>query len=167
MLDPTLKVRRLAEVELMRARHEAQRIGRHILWTSVGVLVALLALAMFSLAVFFALANVYGEAGAALIVGAALTIIAAAVFVYRRYGEGRAGRLEAQYLKMSVENARREVQLELELIERRVDTLSSGFRDLVRGSASGLQAVTLALGAITAVSPMLWRLVLSLFPKKK
>lgn len=164
MKDTTVKLRRLAEVELMRAEVEARKVARRVLWTSVAVLVGLLALAMLSFAVFLALANAYGNLNAALIVGGALAVLAAAALVYAVQAPGRTAQLEGEILARSIEDARADLRDDIEELEERFDQVTGGLARFLKGDRepqglgatnANLAAITMILSAISALSPTL------------
>ncbi|HEX7777254.1 MAG TPA: phage holin family protein [Parvibaculum sp.] len=166
MLEPTPNMRRLAEAEYLRIEMEARRLTQRMLWTVVSVLVALLALTMLALAVFFALASLYGNTLAALLVGAALSVLALASILYARRKPSRATTLEADLVARTVEDARREVQRDLAAFEKRIDDLNFGLLGLLKGSAGTLPIVTLVLGLLAAVSPSLRRFIMPILKKE-
>jgi uncharacterized membrane protein YqjE len=164
MKDTSAKLRRLAEVELMRAEIEARRVARRALWTGVAVLVGLLALAMLSLALFIALANAYGNLNAALIVGGALAVLAVAALVYAMQAPGRTAELEREILARSIEDAREDLREDFEELEDRFDKVTEGLARFLKGDAApqglgaasgNLAAITMILSAISALSPTL------------
>jgi hypothetical protein len=169
MKDISTKLRRLAEVELMRAEIEARRVSHRLLWTAVAVLVGLLALAMLSFAVFLALANAYGSLNAALIVGGTLAVLAAAAFVYAIQAPGRTARLEQEILVRSIEDARENLRGDLEELEDRFEQVSAGLARFLKrdpAEAGGLgapggnmAAIAAILTAIAALSPTLRRYI--------
>ncbi|HEY4344530.1 MAG TPA: phage holin family protein [Parvibaculum sp.] len=168
MKDTAAKLRRLAEVELMRAEIEARKVARRVLWTSVAVLIGLLALGMLSFAVFLALANAYGNLNAALIVGGVLTVLAAAALVYAIQAPGRTAQLESEILARSVEDARENLREDFEELEDRFDQVTDGLARFLKGdrepqglgTASGnMAAITMILSAISALSPTLRRYI--------
>lgn len=168
MKDTSAKLRRLAEVELMRAEIEARKVARRVLWTSVAVLIGLLALAMLSFAVFLALANAYGNLNAALIVGGVLTVLAAAALVYAIQAPGRTAQLENEILARSIQDARENLREDFEGLEERFDQVTSGLAHFLKGDTetrplgagnANLAAITMILSAISALSPTLRRYI--------
>lgn len=168
MKDTAAKLRRLAEVELMRAEIEARKAARRVLWTVVAVGIGLFSLAALSLALFLALANAYGDLNAALIVGGALAVLAAAILVYAMQAPSRTARLESDILARSVEDARENLRADFEELEDRFDQVAEGLARLLKGdrapqglgAASGnMAAITMILSAIAALSPTLRRYI--------
>ena len=167
MLDPTPNMRRLAEAELLRAELEARRFARRATWIGLGALLVALAVIMLVVAAFLALAEIYGSTWSAAIVGGALVLLAAlAIFLGTQKSQGRAARLEMELANRSVEEARREIRRDFDLIEKRLDELSMGVLGLVKGSAGNLPIVTLILGALAALSPSLRRIILPFLRKE-
>jgi hypothetical protein len=166
MLEPTPNMRRLAEAEYLRVEMEARRMTQRFVWTAISILVGFLALAMLSLAVFYALASLYGYTLAALIVGSVLAVLALASILYANRKPSRAALLEADLVARNIEDARRELQRDLATFEKRIDDLSFGLLGLLKGSAGTLPIVTLVLGLLAAVSPSLRRLIMPILKKE-
>jgi hypothetical protein len=166
MLEPTPNMRRLAEAEYLRIETEARKLTQRFAWTAISILIGFLALAMLALAVFFALANAYGNTLAALIVGGALALLALASILFAQRKPSRAALLEADLINRNVEDARRELQRDLAAFEKRVDDLSFGLLSLLKGSAGTLPIVTLVLGLLAAVSPSLRRIIMPILKKE-
>ncbi|HMM15900.1 MAG TPA: phage holin family protein [Parvibaculum sp.] len=166
MLDPTPNMRRLAEAELLRAEIEAKRFARRATWLGLGALFVTLAIIMLVLAAYSALSQIYGPAWAAAIMGGVLVVLAAiALLLGASKKEGRAARLEMELANRAVEDARREIRRDFEILEKRLDELSMGLLGLVRGSAQNLPILTLILGALAALSPALRRIIMPFLKK--
>ena len=168
MKDTAAKLRRLAEVELMRAEIEARKAARRVLWSAVAVLIGLLALVMLSLALFLALADAYGNLNAALIVGGALTVLAVAALVYAMQAPSRTAKLESEILARSIEDARENLREDFEELEDRFDQVTDGLARFLKGNdeqkglgaANGnMAAITMILSAIAALSPTMRRYI--------
>ncbi|MGB3808476.1 MAG: phage holin family protein [Parvibaculum sp.] len=163
MIDTTVKLRRLAEVELMRAEIEARKVARRILWTGIAVLVGLLALAMLAFALFIALSNAYGQLNAALIVGGGLAVMAAAALAFALQAPGRTAKLESEILARSIDDAREDLREDLEALEKRF----AGLSHLLQGPQAGapgtanpnIAIITLVLNTLSALSPTLRRYI--------
>jgi len=161
MLDPTPNMRRLAEAELLRAEIEARRLARRASWVAVGVLFAALALIMLTIAVFLALAEIYGFTWSAAITGMGLVLLALiSLLLASHKQQGRAARFEMELANRAVEDARREIRRDFDIFEKRLDELSMGLLGLFKGSTANLPILTLILGAIAAVSPALRRFIM-------
>lgn len=161
MLDPTPNMRRLAEAELQRAELEARRLARRAGWIGIGLLFAGLAITMLTLAGFLALSEVYGYTWAAAISGTALVLLALiSLVIGNQKHQGRAAQLEMQLANRSVEDARREIRRDFDIIEKRLDELSMGLLGLFKGSTSNLPILTLILGAVAALSPALRQIIM-------
>lgn len=166
MFDPTPGMRRLAEAELLRAELEARHLARRAAWIGVGALLAALAIIMLVVAAFLALSEIYGPTWGAAIVGGGLVILAfAAILIGGHRSQGRAARLEVELANRAVDDARRELRRDFDLLERRLDELSMGVLSLIKGSASNLPFVTLILGALAALSPGLRRIIMPFLKK--
>lgn len=166
MLDPTPNMRRLAEAELLRAELEARRLARRVTWIGIGALLVALAIVMLVLAAYLALAEIYGPTWSAAIVGGALAILAlAAILVGGHKQQGRAARLEMELANRAVDDARREIRRDFDLLEKRLDELSMGLLSLLKGSTANLPFLTLILGALAALSPALRRIIMPFLKK--
>jgi len=161
MLDPTPNMRRLAEAELLRAELEARRLARRAAWVGVGILFAALAVIMLTVAAFLALSEIYGLTWAAAITGMGLVLLALiSLLLASHRQQGRAARLEMELANRAVEDARREIRRDFDVLEKRLDDLSMGLLGLFKGSTSNLPILTLVLGAVAAVSPALRRFIM-------
>lgn len=161
MLDPTPNMRRLAEAELLRAELEARRLARRAVWIGAGALLVALAVVMLMLAAYLALADIWGATWSATIVGGSLAALAcAALLIGGHKQQGRAARLEMELANRTVEDARREIRRDFDLLEKRLDEVSMGLLSLLKGSTANLPLLTLVLGALAALSPALRRIVM-------
>ncbi len=166
MLDPTPNMRRLAEAELLRAELEARRLARRACWVGVGILFAALAVIMLTVAAFLALAEVYGFTWAAAITGVGLVLLALiSLLLASHKQQGRAARLEMELANRAVEDARREIRRDFDVIEKRLDQLSMVLMGIFKGSTASLPILTLVLGAVAAVSPTLRRFIMPFLKK--
>lgn len=166
MANPTAKMRRLAEVELLRAEIEARRIVKRAIWVAIAILVGFLALAISSYALYLFLALQFGALNAAIILGVSLTLLAlcALGLAYRK--PGRTEQLEAEILARSIKDARDDLNEDFEAIENTVNQFTGGFSQFMKGGSlnlggknANLAAITLILSALTALSPTLKRYI--------
>lgn len=138
MSSSTDKLRRLAELEWMRAEIEARRLAQRALMTGVAVLIGFLALTALSFGFYMLLAEAVGQTQAALIIGVTLAAIAAAILALAVRAPGRMAELESEMLARSINDARDE------LLERNDD-----------GGPSNLSTIITVLSAVSALSPTL------------
>lgn len=166
MLDPTPNLRKLADAELMRIELETRRLIRRTLCVGASLVLAAIALVMFSLGGFYALTETYGPVIAAFIMagGLALACLLALYFAFK--SPGRAAKLEMQLAAQAIENARDHVKADASAIERELDRLSMGLLSLVRGqSGSGMPALTMLIGVLATLSPSLMRVLKHFFKR--
>jgi type VI protein secretion system component VasK len=164
------KLRRLAEVELLRAEMEARRMAKRTLWIAIAVLVGILALINLSYGGFLILEARYGAIDAAFIVGGTLTVIAVITLFIAMRAPGRTAQLEAEILARSIQDARDDLREDMEALEHRFDQISSGLTQFLKGAKPGdssgpgainanLAAVRMVLTALASASPALARYI--------
>lgn len=165
MIDPTPHVRKLAEAELYRAELELRRLTHRVQLLAAAYFIAFFALAMFGLAGFFALSELYGYPIGALITGAVLGALAILAFIFAAKPRGRANRLELELATRNVEQARAEVKRDFDKAERMLNDLTLGALGIVKGSAGSLPMISIVIGAIAALSPALRRFLMPFLRK--
>ncbi len=157
------KLRRLAELELLRAELHARQTARRALWITIGALVGLMALAILAYAAFLMLSAQLGTINAALTVGGALVVFAICAIVMANRAPGRTQQLEAEILKRSLQDARDNLREEFAALEKGVDQISNGLGLFAKGQSSGtnknLATIIVILNALAALSPTLNRYI--------
>lgn len=166
MIDPTQNIKNLAEIELLRVEMEARRLGARIVWVALGGLAAALGVIMLSLTAFFALAEVYGTTWGALLTAGGLFGLCAIAFLIANKPPGRAARLETEVIEQKIARARADVRHDIGRIERQLDQLTMGLLSLLKGSTANLPMVTLILGLLATLSPVLRRLIAPLLKRE-
>ncbi|MBI1260808.1 MAG: hypothetical protein GC184_03705 [Rhizobiales bacterium] len=158
MLDPTPNLRKLADAELMRVELEARSLMRRTLFIGIALLIGAITLVMLSLGGFFALSKEFGPDIAAFIMAAVLGILCLLALYVALKGPSRERQLEMQLVEQNISTARDHVKNDVTRIEREIDKLSMGLLGLVKGGTSGgMPALTLLLGILAALSPVLRR----------
>lgn len=160
MIDPSPNIRKLAEAELFRAELEARRLARKLSLVGIAVLIALFAVVMLIIAGFLALSEIYGYPLGALITGGVLTALAFIALLIAAKVPGRADRLEIELANSAILQARAEVKRDFNAIERTLNDLSLGLLGIVKGSTGSLPLITIIIGAIAAMSPVLRRFLM-------
>lgn len=164
------KLRRLAEVEWLRAEVETRRLARRLLWTIIATCIGILALAVLAYAGFLILASQIGTIEAALVTGSALALIAAISTLLALRGPSRTQELENEILARSIADAREDLRLEIEALEAQIKAVTSGISPLLgrkqaeaENAQSQLQgnlaAIVMILKALAAMSPALDRYI--------
>lgn len=167
MPNTSTKIRRLAEVEMLRAEIKARRVARRALIISAGVIAGGIAIVFLSYGSFLWLAERYGAINAAMSIGGALLAIAASAIAYSLVGPGRREELESEILNRAIEEARDDLRVDIEALETSFNKVSSGLAKFIDGRkenepASGnvnLAMIAMVLSAIGAVSPTLNRYI--------
>ena len=139
MAKSTDKLRRLGELEWMRAEIEARRLARQGLATAVALLTGFMALTALTCGFYLLLVPAVGQAPAALIVGGVLMLISLCIFALAMRGRSREAELEAELLARSIQEAR--------------DALRGGGDS--DGGSSNLAIIITVLNALSALSPTL------------
>ncbi|MDP2124311.1 MAG: phage holin family protein [Parvibaculum sp.] len=160
MIDPTPQIRKLAEAELFRAELEARRLARKLSLIGMAAFIALFALTMLVIAGFLALSEIYGYPLGALITGGALAALAFIALLLAAKAPGRADRLELELANSAILQARSEVRRDFDAIERTLNELSLGLLGIVKGSTGSLPLITIIVGALAAMSPVLRRFLM-------
>lgn len=163
MASSTEKLRRLAELELLRAKLHARQLAQRTLWITIGALIGLMALAMLAYATFLILSAQLGTINAALTVGGTLILFAIGAIVMAQRAPGRAQQLEAEILKRSLQDARDNLREEFTALEQGLDQISNGFGLFGKGQSTGtsknLATIIVILNALAALSPTLNRYI--------
>lgn len=163
MASSTEKLRRLAELELLRAELHARQLAQRTLWIVIGGLIGLMALAILSYAVFLMLSVQLGTINAALTVGGVLVVLAIGALVMAQRAPGRAQQLEAEILRRSLQDARDNLREEFAALEKGVDQISGALDLLTKGQSTGpnknLATIIMILNALAAASPTLNRYI--------
>lgn len=166
MLDPTPNLRKLADAEMMRIELETRRLIRRTLCVGAALLLAAIALVMFSVGGFYALTETYGPVNAAFIMAGGLALACLLALYMAFKSPGRAAKLEMQLAAQAIENARDHVKADASAIERELDRLSMGLLGLVRGQSGGsMPALTMLIGLLATLSPGLMRLLTHFFKR--
>lgn len=160
MIDPTPQIRKLAEAELFRAELEARRLARKLSLIGMAAFIALFALTMLVIAGFLALSEIYGYPLGALITGGALAALAFIALLLAARAPGRADRLEMELANSAILQARSNVKRDFDTIERTLNELSLGLLGIVKGSTGSLPLITIIIGALAAMSPVLRRFLM-------
>ena len=170
MSQTSEKLRRLAEVEWLRAEVETRRLARRLLWTTIATCVGLLALAVLAYAGFLILAAQIGTIYAALVTGSVLALIAAIATVLAMRNPNRAQQLENEILTRAIEDAREDLRVEIQELEEQIKAVTSGITPLfgkkqtdaetaVGNNLGNLAAIVMILKALGAMSPTLDRYI--------
>ncbi len=166
MTNPTAKMRRLAEVELLRAEIEARRVAKRIIWIAIAILIGFLALSISSYALYLFLAIQFGALNAALILGVALTFLTLCAVGIAFRKPGRTEQLEAEILARSIKDARDDLNEDLEAIENTINQFTGGVSQFMKGGSlnlggknANLAVITLILSALATLSPTLKRYI--------
>jgi hypothetical protein len=165
VIDPTPKVRKLAEAELYRAELEARRLARRLSLVGIAVFIALFAIVMLIVAGFLYLSEIYGYPLGALITGGVLTLLAFVALLFAARAPGRADRLELELANQAIVSARADVKRDCDTIERPLNDLTLGVLGLVKGGTGSLPLITIIIGAIAAMSPALRRFLMPFLRK--
>ena len=166
MTNPTAKMRRLAEVEMLRAEIEARRIAKRIIWISIAILIGFLALGISSYALFLLLATHFGATNAAAILGGSLAFLALCALGIAFRKPGRTEQLEGEILARSIQDARDDLHEEFEAIENTINRFTGGVSNFLAGGSlnlggknPNLAVITMILSALAALSPTLKRYI--------
>jgi len=166
MTNPTAKIRRLAEVELLRAEIEARRIVKRMIWIVIALLIGLLALSILSYGVYLFLAQQFDALSATLILGCGLTLLALCALGLAHRKLGRTEQLEAEILARSIEDARDDLNDDIEAIEKTISQVTSGFSHFTKSGSlnpddknANLAAMSLILSVLASLSPTLKRYI--------
>lgn len=156
-----LKLRIYARLEMALARIGARRSARQAAYYAMALLLILLAIAMFNVAAYDALTDLYGRGIGALIVAAANGVLA--VFAVMIAGRMKPGP-EEEAVKEMREFAAAELSTDVEEFKREVREISDSIKSLksgVGGFFSGGDAF------LSGLSPLVSLLVSSLKKVKK
>jgi|GEM_PF-1322577 len=166
MAGTSTKIRRLAEVEMMRAELKARRAGKRVLVIAIGVIIGAFALIFLTYGTFLWGAAHFGAVETAMTMGGTLLVIAAIAIAYATLSPSRADEIESELLVHAIEEARNDVRADLDALEARFDKVSGGLAKMIDGrkeeGANGpvnLATITLLLSAIGAASPTLNRYI--------
>jgi type VI protein secretion system component VasK len=170
MTNTTDKLRRLAEVELLRAEVEARSIARRALCIVIAVFISILALTALSYGGFLMLATYVGTINAAFITSGALFVLAAIALAIAWQKPGRAKQLEEKILARSIQDARDDLREDINVLDHRFDQISGGLAQFLSGTKDGgqmnsnslsanLAALKAILTAVAAASPALNRYI--------
>jgi hypothetical protein len=160
MYDPTPKLRTLAEAELFRAELEAKRLANRLSLIGIAVFIGLFAFIMLVIAGFLALSEQYGYPLGALITGGALLLAALLALGLASRKPSHAEDLEMQLANLNIEAARADIRRDVEALEKRFNDLSMGLLGMVRGTTSNMPMITIILGALAALSPVLRKIIM-------
>lgn len=160
MYDPTPKLRTLAEAELFRAELEAKRLANKLSLIGIAVFIALFAFIMLVVAGFLALSELYGYPLGALITGGALLLVALIALGLAARKPSHADDLEMKLANLNIEAARADIRRDVDALEKRFNDLSMGLLGLVKSSSSSMPLITIILGALAAMSPMLRKIIM-------
>lgn len=160
MYDPTPKLRTLAEAELFRAELEAKRLANRLSLIGIAVFLAIFAFTMLVIAGFLALSELYGYPLGALITGGALLFVAIVALGLAARKPSHADELEMKLANLNIEAARADIRRDVDALEKRFNDLSMGLLGMVRGTSSGMPMITIILGALAAMSPLLRKIIM-------
>ena len=160
MYDPTPKLRTLAEAELFRAELEAKRLANKLSLIGIAVFIALFAFIMLVVAGFLALSELYGYPLGALITGGALLLVALIALGLAARKPSHADDLEMKLANLNIDAARADIRRDVDALEKRFSDLSMGLLGLVKSSSSSMPLITIILGALAAMSPMLRKIIM-------
>ncbi len=163
MSSPSNKVRNLALAEFSRAEIEARRLARRGLFIATAFLIAVFAFAMLTVSGFLALSELYGYPLGALVTGSVLVALAGIALFLSSRGPSRSTRLELELANRNVAQARADIQLELDLMDRKFNSMTFGLFS-IKNDGGGLSLPTILLGAVAAFSPKLRSFILPLLP---
>ncbi|MGV8998256.1 MAG: phage holin family protein [Parvibaculaceae bacterium] len=167
MANITAKIKRLAEVELLRAEIKARRAARRAAIFSVGVFAGAIAFFFLTYGTFLWGAERYGAINTAFVMGGVLFAIATAAIVFAMLAPRRTDEIEGEFLARAIAEARDDLRDDLDALEDRFDKVSNRLGKLLDGpkaadgSSSGFSLATaiLVLSAIGAASPTLNRYI--------
>lgn len=160
MYDPTPKLRTLAEAELFRAELEAKRLANRLSLIGIAVFIALFAFIMLVVAGFLALSELYGYPLGALITGGALLLAAFVALGLAARKPSHADELELKLANLNIEAARADIRRDVDAMEKRFNDLTMGLLGLVKSSSSNMPMITIILGALAAMSPVLRKIIM-------
>lgn len=166
MANTSAKLKRLAEVEMLRLQIEGRRAARNVFIISVAVIVGAISLCFFTYGTYLFLATRIGEINSAFTIGGALLTIASLAFVLAVKRPGQLEVRESETLKRTIADARDDLRDDLDALEARFDKVSGGLAKILdsrkedesRGHIN-LATITLLLSAIGAASPTLNRYI--------
>lgn len=166
MANTSTKIKRLVEVEALRAEIAARRAARSVLIMSIAVIVGAVALCFFTYGTYLYLATRIGEVQAAFTIGGALFAGAAFAFVMAIKAPSHQEKREGETLARAIAEARDDLRDDLDAIEARFDKVSNGISKLLDGNKESkseghvnLSTITLVLSAIGVMSPTLNRYI--------
>ena len=160
MYDPTPKLRTLAEAELFRAELEAKRLANRLSLIGIATFIGLFAFIMLVVAGFLALSELYGYPLGALITGAALAVAAFIALGLAARKPSHADELEMKLANLQIEAARADIRSDVDALEKRFNDLTMGVLGLVKSSSSNMPMITVILGALAALSPVLRKIIM-------
>lgn len=160
MYDPTPKLRTLAEAELFRAELEAKRLANRLSLIGIAVFLAIFAFIMLVISGFLALSELYGYPLGALVTGGALLFVAFVSLGLASRKPSHADELEMKLANLNIEAARADIRRDVDALEKRFNDLSMGLLGMVRGTSSGMPMITIILGALAAMSPLLRKIIM-------
>ncbi|MES1991645.1 MAG: phage holin family protein [Pseudomonadota bacterium] len=169
MANTSIKLKRLAEVEMLRAEIKARRAGRRLLISGVGLVAGVFALVFLTYGIFLWGAERFGAISTAMSIGSTLLAIAICAIAVALVGPGRSEEIESELVKHAIDKARNDLQRDIDALEDRFERVSSGLANLIDGRKAGesngaggninLAAITMVLSAAGAMSPTLNRYI--------
>lgn len=121
---------------------------------------------MLVIAGFLALSEIYGYPLGALITGGVLAALSFIALVLAARKPGRADRLEIELANSAILQARSNVKRDFDSIERTLNELSLGLLGIVKGSTGSMPLITIVIGALAAMSPVLRRFLMPYLRKE-